>query len=116
MYMYVQVFKGHEYHSLGHLSERVPVISCGALSKRYLVPGLRCGWLVIYDKTGLLNDSVSINQPPIICGVYFIAAFNFYIKFFVTYAHLIARIMYNHDDADIILCTCRFVQVCFRWR
>ena len=56
---WLQVFKGHEHHPLGHLSEGVPVISCGALSKRYLVPGLRCGWLVIYDKQGVLKDSVS---------------------------------------------------------
>ena len=42
------------------------VISCGALSKRYLVPGLRCGWLVIYDRLGLLKDSVSLKEYHIL--------------------------------------------------
>ena len=57
-----QVFKGQEYHSLGYLSEKVPILSCSSLSKRYLVPGWRCGWLAIYDKQGLLGDKVSLSD------------------------------------------------------
>jgi len=29
--------------------ERPPILSCSALSKRFLVPGWRCGWLALYD-------------------------------------------------------------------
>jgi tyrosine aminotransferase len=36
------------------LSQHVPVLSIGALSKRYLVPGWRCGWLVCHDRGRLL--------------------------------------------------------------
>ena len=32
----------------------VPILSVGALSKRYLVPGWRCGWLVVHDRGRLL--------------------------------------------------------------
>ena len=55
-----QVFKGQEYHSLGSLSESVPILSCCSLSKRYLIPGWRCGWLAIYDKQGLLGEKASL--------------------------------------------------------
>ena len=29
---------------------KVPVLSCGGLTKRFLVPGWRMGWIVIYDR------------------------------------------------------------------
>ena len=35
---------------LGSLTETVPVFTVGALSKMFLVPGWRCGWILIYDK------------------------------------------------------------------
>lgn len=31
---------------------RPPVLSCSALSKRFLVPGWRCGWLALHDDAG----------------------------------------------------------------
>ncbi|QDZ24576.1 tyrosine/nicotianamine aminotransferase [Chloropicon primus] len=33
-------------------SQRPPVLSCSALSKRFLVPGWRTGWLALYDDAG----------------------------------------------------------------
>jgi len=36
-----QVFPGHSYTSLASLSRNVPILSCGALSKKYMVPGWR---------------------------------------------------------------------------
>ena len=39
------------------LAQHVPVLSVGALSKRYLVPGWRCGWLVVHDRGQLLAKS-----------------------------------------------------------
>ena len=32
------------------VSDEVPVLSVGALSKRWLVPGWRCGWLLVHDR------------------------------------------------------------------
>ena len=54
-----QVFKGKEFHSVGSISKTVPVLTCGGISKRYLVPGWRSGWLIIHDKQGILSEDVS---------------------------------------------------------
>ena len=41
---------GSECAPIASLSEDVPVLCCGGLSKEYLVPGWRCGWIVIHDR------------------------------------------------------------------
>jgi tyrosine aminotransferase len=38
------------YYPLGSLTDQVPVFTVNALSKMFLVPGWRCGWIIIYDK------------------------------------------------------------------
>ena len=53
-----QVFPGQEYVSLAALSENVPILSCGGISKRYMVPGWRLGWVLIYDRNNLFKDEV----------------------------------------------------------
>lgn len=50
------VFPGVEYHSVSSLSKKVPVLSCGGLTKRFLVPGWRLGWIVIHDRNNLLKE------------------------------------------------------------
>ena len=56
--MSLQVFPGQEYVSLAALSENVPILSCGGISKRYMVPGWRLGWVSIYDRNNLFKDEV----------------------------------------------------------
>ncbi|ESO95613.1 hypothetical protein LOTGIDRAFT_227234 [Lottia gigantea] len=46
------VFCGSKYYSLASLTTTVPILSCSGLTKRFLVPGWRMGWIVIHD----LND------------------------------------------------------------
>jgi tyrosine aminotransferase len=48
------VFEG-EFHSLGHLTDEVPVIVMGGLSKRWLVPGWRLGWGALHDPKHLFE-------------------------------------------------------------
>lgn len=50
------VFPGVEFHSISALSEKVPILSCGGLTKRFLVPGWRVGWIVIHDRNNALKD------------------------------------------------------------
>ena len=38
------------FYPLGSLADEVPVFTVGSISKMFLVPGWRCGWLLIYDK------------------------------------------------------------------
>lgn len=50
------VFPGKEYHSMSSLSKNVPILSCGGLTKRFLVPGWRFGWVVIHDRHNAFKD------------------------------------------------------------
>lgn len=50
------VFPDVEYCSISSLSKNVPVLSCGGLTKRFLVPGWRLGWIVIHDRNGVFQD------------------------------------------------------------
>lgn len=49
------VFSGTDYHSFSSLSKNVPVLSCGGLTKRFVVPGWRLGWIVIHDRNDVLK-------------------------------------------------------------
>ncbi|XP_019539199.2 tyrosine aminotransferase-like [Aedes albopictus] len=50
------VFPGQEFYAVSSLSKKVPVLSCGGLTKRFLVPGWRTGWIVIHDRDNLFQD------------------------------------------------------------
>ncbi|XP_052816861.1 tyrosine aminotransferase-like isoform X2 [Mya arenaria] len=52
------VFSGTEYHSLASLTDTVPVLSCSGLTKRFLVPGWRLGWIVINDRNNIFQEEV----------------------------------------------------------
>lgn len=52
------VFEGQQFHSIASLSKNVPVLSCGGIGKKYLVPGWRVGWILIYDKKEILKREV----------------------------------------------------------
>jgi tyrosine aminotransferase len=49
-------FSGYEFHPLALLTDEVPILTCGGLAKKYLVPGWRVGWIVLYDKHNYLNQ------------------------------------------------------------
>lgn len=49
------VFPGIEHHPISSLSKNVPVLSCGGLTKRFIVPGWRLGWIVIHDRHNLFE-------------------------------------------------------------
>lgn len=50
------VFEGFAYHSMASLTDQVPILSCGGLTKRFLVPGWRLGWIVIFDRNNALSE------------------------------------------------------------
>ena len=64
------VFNGSEkqYVPLAKLSTSVPILSCGGLTKRYLVPGWRLGWITMHDrgdifeKSGIRNGLQKLSQ------------------------------------------------------
>ncbi|XP_064641066.1 tyrosine aminotransferase-like isoform X3 [Lineus longissimus] len=58
------VFPGEEFHYMSTLTKEVPVLSCGGLAKRWLVPGWRCGWILIHDRHDVFNEEI---QGGLIC-------------------------------------------------
>lgn len=52
------VFHNQTYHSMASLSVDVPILSCGGIAKRFLVPGWRIGWIVIHDRVDVFKSEV----------------------------------------------------------
>jgi tyrosine aminotransferase len=52
---YSKVFSNNTFHFLGVLSKNVPVLSCGGISKRFICPGWRLGWIVLHDRQNLFK-------------------------------------------------------------
>jgi len=50
------VFSGETFHPMAACTETVPILSCCAISKRFLVPGWRLGWIQIHDPAGVLDE------------------------------------------------------------
>ncbi len=53
-----QVFEGQDYVPLTFLSSSTPILSCGGISKRFMVPGWRMGWIVIHDRNDAFKKEV----------------------------------------------------------
>lgn len=49
------VFSKQEFVSIGSKTNDVPVLSVGGVSKQFVVPGWRLGWILIHDRNGILN-------------------------------------------------------------
>ncbi|XP_033228751.1 tyrosine aminotransferase [Belonocnema kinseyi] len=52
------VFPGRKFYSLASLSTEVPILSCSGLTKRFLVPGWRMGWIIIHDRQNILEKEI----------------------------------------------------------
>lgn len=67
------VFEGQEFIPMAELSNDVPVLTCSGLTKRFLVPGWRIGWVNIHDPLGVLEKKVrpglvALNQKTLGCN------------------------------------------------
>ncbi|XP_023682846.1 tyrosine aminotransferase [Paramormyrops kingsleyae] len=52
------VFPEYTFHSMAPLSRDVPILSCGGLAKRWLVPGWRMGWILIQDRNQAFGPEI----------------------------------------------------------
>ena len=41
------------------MTSTVPILTCGGLAKKYLVPGWRVGWVLIHDRDGAFSEVFS---------------------------------------------------------
>jgi aspartate/methionine/tyrosine aminotransferase len=44
---------------VSELTDTVPVLSCNALSKRFMLPGWRFGWIAIHDPKNHIKSKLS---------------------------------------------------------
>ncbi|XP_066251351.1 tyrosine aminotransferase [Euwallacea similis] len=60
------VFPGKKFTSTAALHSEVPILVCGGLAKRFLVPGWRLGWIAVHDEIGAFEhvrkSLVSLSQ------------------------------------------------------
>lgn len=49
------VFAGHTFVSVGRKSVDVPVLCVGGISKQFVVPGWRLGWVLMHDRNGIFD-------------------------------------------------------------
>lgn len=49
------VFSGNRFTSVGSRSRDVPVLALGGISKQFVVPGWRVGWIMIHDRGNVLS-------------------------------------------------------------
>lgn len=52
------VFSGETFCPMASLTTTVPILACCAISKRFLVPGWRLGWIQIHDRNGLFEKEI----------------------------------------------------------
>ncbi|XP_059060630.1 tyrosine aminotransferase-like isoform X2 [Achroia grisella] len=57
IYEHFVIFE-NKFTSVAALSKDVPILVCSGLTKRFLVPGWRMGWLVIHDRQGTFNVEI----------------------------------------------------------
>lgn len=50
------VFSENKYNSMASVSKTVPILSCSGLTKRFLVPGWRMGWIVVHDRSNAFHE------------------------------------------------------------
>jgi len=56
------IFSESKFFSIASLTREVPVLSCSGISKSFLLPGYRCGWIIIHDRHERLGFSVSVSS------------------------------------------------------
>lgn len=69
LFLCLQVFEDCKYESLAKLSTNVPILACGGLAKRWLVPGWRMGWILIHDCRDIFGKEVRKQLCPGTAGV-----------------------------------------------
>ncbi|GAU94802.1 hypothetical protein RvY_06514 [Ramazzottius varieornatus] len=52
------VFPGHTFHPLATLTETVPILSCNGLTKKFICPGWRMGWITIHDRDDIFQAEI----------------------------------------------------------
>ncbi|XP_067007089.2 tyrosine aminotransferase [Anabrus simplex] len=52
------VYPGQEFYPMASVSTDVPILSCSGLTKRFLAPGWRMGWIIIHDRGNVFGREI----------------------------------------------------------
>lgn len=52
------VFRGEIFYPIASLSKEVPILTCGGLTKKFMVPGWRMGWILIHDRNEIFGEKI----------------------------------------------------------
>lgn len=52
------VFPGSRFVSAASIDSDVPILICGGLAKRFIVPGWRLGWIAVHDPVGAFDNDI----------------------------------------------------------
>lgn len=52
------VFPGETFIPIASLTSEVPVLSCRGTTKRFLIPGMRLGWITLHDRKERFGEQV----------------------------------------------------------
>lgn len=64
------VFTGHSFTPIASLTDEVPVLSCRGTTKRFMIPGMRLGWITVHDRHKRFGPAVS-DVLPLLAGMPF---------------------------------------------
>lgn len=53
------VFPGHRFFPIASVTDDVPVLSCRGTTKRFMIPGMRLGWITLHDRHKRFGTTVS---------------------------------------------------------
>ncbi|KAF7038298.1 hypothetical protein CFC21_048497 [Triticum aestivum] len=63
------VFGSKPFVPMGVFGETAPVVTLGGISKRWMVPGWRLGWIAASDPKGVIRDKKVIQSIISYCGI-----------------------------------------------
>ncbi|KAJ6220950.1 hypothetical protein RDWZM_006762 [Blomia tropicalis] len=52
------VFPGNQFYALASQSSEVPILHCSGLTKKFMVPGWRLGWIAINDRKNRFGNEI----------------------------------------------------------
>ena len=62
---YDMAFEEYLCHMAVKMNEEVPVLMIGGMAKRFMVPGWRVGWMVVFDRNNILKSAVREMQSVV---------------------------------------------------
>lgn len=103
-------FGSKPFVPMGVFGSIAPVLTLGSISKRWIVPGWRLGWLVTTDPNGILKKS-GVTSFPLLPPLSLDSSFLFSFRGFKL--HILLRLLNTLKDLWIYPL---ILQLSFRWR